>query len=249
MTTPRHERIQELRGQGLSLAKIARRLRLPRSRVSELLHEAGSDPALRLRPCAFCGSTFQPLYVTHKFCSLRCQYLAKHAEQAKERNCLVCGRPFMPCQQHLRYCSDTCQREGKRRRERVIHARAYQKLHPPVTRQCEVCGTSFTATLRTKRWCSKSCKAEALHLSVVHHCKRCGQPYIAVTKYQRFCSPTCQEQTSPKFYVALTAAERAVLKKLGQGKATVGLQLLVQFYQSDHKRARVRQSKRIKLPA
>ena len=187
--TERDRRVRQLRRQGLSFASIARRLHLSRAYVAILLHRTGPDPLLRPRPCAVCGTRFQPVHPGDEFCSRRCRKLSRVPKRPRKQECWVCGQSFLPLAGHERYCSEICRRERERRRQRAKYMRRVSRRSG--RRRCELCGTPFRPRRPSQRFCSSVCRKGRRLPRLTRRCQWCGKPFTTFDLDARYCSPDC----------------------------------------------------------
>lgn len=114
------------------------------------------------RPCAICGTTYQPKRRDSTCCSPTCRdlLLSRKYGAAKKaaiqlRACPGCNEDFKPWRTDQKYCTPIC---GNQHRARQNYQHA--DLSP---RSCTRCGATFTPKQTTSTLCSRLCSRRATY--------------------------------------------------------------------------------------
>lgn len=176
-------------------------------------------PPVPPRPCAVCGTEFQPkATAAHVLCcSLSCG--AKKAAQTRRENgnyghdkrvsrdvvCKQCGITFATTATNAACCSPKCR--SARRYARISGDPNYVagRYRNPIVKTCAACGREFEAPSHSKVHCSDECRRArnkewnlanwAGREPTEFTCQHCGDRFQTRATFAKFCSKLCRARS------------------------------------------------------
>lgn len=106
------------------------------------------------KPCAWCGTTFQPSVPDAETCSTACRE-SLHISRLPKRECERCGTSFQPRKHHQKFCSTDCTIAAQTAKKSAMLARERGE------RSCKHCLTVFRPKRSDQFYCSTRCTSRA----------------------------------------------------------------------------------------
>lgn len=227
------DKVQELRGQGLSYSKVSKEMGIPIKTIQNRMKSLGLSEISYEKTCTNCEHVYISKYPNNIYCSSKCKQdynVGVNKTRRKDRRetipCRYCEKDFKTNSKSRTYCSEDC-KENHMRKEQSI------KIY---CKECRTCFKLFVTNNPLRESCSMKCTKNYKYISNsrknrrLKKCKNCNVWFWNKVKNIVCCSEDCSRKYKNELTKLSTKKRFKLMKSNGKIDKDITITKLINIY-------------------